>query len=132
MYLRTVSLFALIPLEKLLQFCSHQSILYLGHSVGDVVNVTLMKYAPLSSIPLWILHIQHSTIEAILAILLLRRDCQLRLLQSTVVGVILLQLLLVPGVMFFTGGSRVKHQALHASRTQLNQSMMTMGYCPTA
>jgi Ca2+:H+ antiporter len=132
MYLRTVSLFALIPLEKLLQFCSHQSMLYLGHSVGDVVNVTLMKYAPLSSIPLWILNIRHSTIEAILAILLLRRDCQLRLLQSTVVGVILLQLLLVPGVMFFTGGSRVKHQELHAGRTQLNQSMMTMGYSPTA
>jgi hypothetical protein len=38
-----VSFLALIPLEKLLQFCSHQSMLYLGHSVGDLVNITLMK-----------------------------------------------------------------------------------------
>lgn len=105
-----LSFLALIPLEKLLQFVSHQSMLYLGHSVGDLVNITLMN-----------------AIEAILAILLLRRDCELKLLQSTIIGVILLQLLLVPGVMFLAGGTRIKHQELHLSQTQLNQSMMTMG-----
>lgn len=105
-----LSFLALIPLEKLLQFCSHQSMLYLGHTVGDLVNITLMN-----------------SIEAVLAILLLKRDCSLKLLQGTIVGVILLQLLLVPGVAFVAGGSRRIHQELHASQTQLNQSMMTMG-----
>ncbi|CCA69872.1 probable VCX1-Vacuolar Ca++/H+ exchanger [Serendipita indica DSM 11827] len=105
-----LSFLALIPLEKLLQFCSKQSMLYLGHSIGDLVNVTLMN-----------------AVEAILAILLLKRDCKLKLLQGTIIGVIILQLLLVPGVAFVAGGSRRMQQELHASHTQLNQSMMTMG-----
>ncbi|PVF99418.1 hypothetical protein CPB86DRAFT_756905 [Serendipita vermifera] len=105
-----LSFLALIPLEKLLQFCSHQSMLYLGHTVGDLVNVTLMN-----------------AIEAILAILLLKKPNELRLLQGTIVGVTLLQLTLVPGVMFLAGGSRLVHQELHQTQNQLNQSMLTMG-----
>ncbi|KAG8776004.1 hypothetical protein FRC15_000195 [Serendipita sp. 397] len=105
-----LSFLALIPLEKLLQFGSKQSMLYLGSSIGDLVNVTLMN-----------------GIEAILAILLLKRECELKLLQSTIIGVTLLQLLLVPGCMFVAGGSRLIHQELHQTQTQLNQSMMTMG-----
>ncbi|KAG8833314.1 hypothetical protein FRC17_010959 [Serendipita sp. 399] len=110
-----LSFLALIPLEKLLQFGSRQSMLYLGSSVGDLVNVTLMN------------NISRSGIEAILAILLLKRRCDLKLLQSTIIGVTLLQLLLVPGCIFIAGGSRVVHQELHRSQTQLNQSLMTMG-----
>jgi Ca2+:H+ antiporter len=68
-----------------------------------------------------------SAIEAILAILLLKKPSEVRLLQGTIVGVTLLQLTLVPGVLFLAGGSRLVHQELHQTQNQLNQSMLTMG-----
>ena len=51
----------------------------------------------------------YSVIEATLAIILLNK-CELRLLQSTIIGVVILHLLLIPGVSFIIGGARVMHQ----------------------
>ncbi|KAG8833313.1 hypothetical protein FRC17_010958 [Serendipita sp. 399] len=105
-----LSFLALIPLEKILQFAAKQSVLYLGHTVGDLVTITAMN-----------------AVEAILAILLLLRGCELKLLQATITGVIILHLLLAPGVAFAAGGAHLSSQRLHESQTQMNQTMMTMG-----
>ncbi|KAG8838140.1 hypothetical protein FRC18_006173 [Serendipita sp. 400] len=105
-----LSFLALIPLEKLLQFAAKQSVLYLGHKIGDLVIITAMN-----------------AVEAILAILLLVRGCELKLLQATITGVIILHLLLAPGVAFAAGGAHLTSQRLHESTTQMNQTMMTMG-----
>ena len=52
---------------------------------------------------------------------------RLQLLHSTIVGVVVLHLLLVPGTAFVTGGARVNEQDLHPHSTELNHSLLTLG-----
>ncbi|KAH8830553.1 hypothetical protein DL96DRAFT_1785625 [Flagelloscypha sp. PMI_526] len=102
-------LLALMPLERLFEYGGEQMQHYLGKSLGDLLKITL-----------------NNAIEATLAIILLKK-CELRLMQSTVVGVIVLHLLLIPGVSFVVGGSRVVHQELNQHITELNHSLLTIG-----
>ncbi|KAJ7067992.1 hypothetical protein C8F01DRAFT_978869 [Mycena amicta] len=100
---------SIIPLEKLFDYCGEQMGFYLGEDLGELLIITL-----------------NNTVEATLAIILLKK-CELRLLQSTIIGVVVLHLLLVPGVAFVTGGARIVEQDLHPHLTQLNQSLLTIG-----
>jgi len=100
---------AIIPLEKLFDWGGEQMALYLGLTLGDLLIITL-----------------NNAVEATLAIILLRR-CELRVLQSTIVGVVILHLLLIPGTAFLIGGSKVWEQNLHPHVTQLNNSLLTVG-----
>ncbi|KAF8582412.1 hypothetical protein K439DRAFT_1413364 [Ramaria rubella] len=98
-----------IGLEGLLDFGGEQMSLYCGKELGDLITVTL-----------------NNTVEATLAIILLFR-CNLKLLQSTISGVVLLHLLFVPGVAFLAGGARIWHQNLQAHTTELNHTLLTIG-----
>ncbi|KAJ6539030.1 hypothetical protein B0H19DRAFT_1176789 [Mycena capillaripes] len=100
---------SIIPLEKLFDYGGEQMTFYLGADLGDLLVVTL-----------------NNTVEATLAIILLKK-CELKLLQSTIIGVVLLHLLLIPGVAFVTGGARVLEQDLHPHLTQLNHTLLTIG-----
>ncbi|KAH9170190.1 hypothetical protein EDB89DRAFT_2230745 [Lactarius sanguifluus] len=100
---------AIVPLEKLFDWGGEQMAMYLGKDLGDLVVVTL-----------------NNAVEATLAIILLFR-CELKLLQSTIAGVVLLHLLLIPGTAFFTGGARIWEQQLHPHRSQLNHTLLTVG-----
>ncbi|KAF9057456.1 hypothetical protein BJ165DRAFT_1334306 [Panaeolus papilionaceus] len=104
-----LSFFAVIPLEHLFDYGGEQMAYYLGKDFGDLLTVTL-----------------NNAVEATLAIILLKR-CELQLLKSTIVGVVILHLLLVPGAAFVTGGARVIQQDLHPHITQLNHSLLTLG-----
>ena len=71
---------------------------------------------------------------------------RLRLLQSTIVGeyfdykfarttrltrgagVVILHLLLIPGTAFLAGGAQVWEQNLHPHPTELNHSLLAVGY----
>lgn len=68
--------------------------------------------------------------EVILAIILLV-DCEIKLVQSTIIGVVLLQLLFVTGVGFLTGGTRAIEQELHTTAAQLNHTLLAMGVLAT-
>ncbi|KAF5370031.1 hypothetical protein D9758_001349 [Tetrapyrgos nigripes] len=105
----TLCFVSLIPLSKLLDFGGENLALYCGKEFGDLIIVTL-----------------NNAIEATLATFLLIK-WELRLLQSTVIGVVLLRLLLVPGISFIIGGSRVAAQELHPHLTELNRSLLTVG-----
>ncbi|TFL05497.1 hypothetical protein BDV98DRAFT_500213 [Pterulicium gracile] len=100
---------ALIPLENLFDYLGDQMSLFLGNDLGDLLIITL-----------------NNSVEAVLAIILLLK-CELKLLQSTIVGVIILHLLLVPGVAFVTGGAQMWEQNLHPHFSQLNHSLLTLG-----
>jgi len=100
---------SIVPLEKLFDYGGEQMAFYLGADLGDLLVVTL-----------------NNTVEATLAIILLKK-CELKLLQSTILGVVLLHLLLIPGVAFVTGGARVMEQDLHPHLTQLNHTLLTIG-----
>ncbi|KAF9224306.1 hypothetical protein BS17DRAFT_779615 [Gyrodon lividus] len=100
---------SIIPHEKLFDFYGEQMRLYLGKDIGDLLTITL-----------------NNVVEVTLAIILLTK-CQLKLLQSTITGVVLLHLLLVPGAAFLTGGARIWEQDLHPAHTQLNHTLLTVG-----
>lgn len=104
-----VSFVAIIPLENISEFGGEQLALYCGESIGDLIIITL-----------------HNIVEAVLALILLVK-CELKLLQSTVIGVVLLHCLLVPGTAFLTGGTKLWAQQLKPQVTQLNQSLLTIG-----
>ena len=46
---------------------------------------------------------------------------------ESILGVVLLHLLLVPGTSFLVGGARVWEQKLHPHRSQLNLTLLTVG-----
>ncbi|RPD56827.1 hypothetical protein L226DRAFT_469043 [Lentinus tigrinus ALCF2SS1-7] len=104
---------AIIPLEGMFDWGGEQMFLYLGKDLGDLLVVTL-----------------NNAVEAVLAIILLRK-CDLRLLQATVVGVVILHLLLIPGTAFLVGGSQVRHQTLHPHHTDMNHSLLMIGVLAT-
>ncbi|KAG2336667.1 hypothetical protein BDR05DRAFT_896393 [Suillus weaverae] len=100
---------AIIPHECLFDYCGEQMALYLGKDFGDLVTITL-----------------NNAIEVTLAIMLLLK-CELKLLQSTITGVVLLHLLLVPGAAFMIGGAQIWEQDLHPVHNQLNHTLLTVG-----
>ncbi|KAJ7228974.1 hypothetical protein GGX14DRAFT_344883 [Mycena pura] len=100
---------ALIPLSKLLDYGGENLALYCRKDIGDLIIVTL-----------------NNAIQAILSIVLLAH-CQLKLVQSTIVGVILLRLLLVPACALITGGARIAAQELHPHLATLNEALLTIG-----
>ncbi|THH13160.1 hypothetical protein EW146_g7031 [Bondarzewia mesenterica] len=100
---------SIIPLEKLFDWGGEQLALYCGVDIGDLIVITL-----------------NNAVEATLAIILLLK-CELKLLQSTIAGVVLLHLLLVPGTAFLIGGARIWEQKLQPTRTQLNHTLLTLG-----
>ncbi|TFY69958.1 hypothetical protein EVG20_g2922 [Dentipellis fragilis] len=104
-----LSFFAIMPLEKLFDWGGEQLALFCGEDLGDLIIVTL-----------------NNAVEATLAIILLVK-CELKLLQSTIAGVALLHLLLIPGTSFLVGGARVLEQTLHPHRSQLNHTLLTIG-----
>ncbi|TBU27140.1 hypothetical protein BD309DRAFT_872768 [Dichomitus squalens] len=104
---------AIIPLEGIFDWGGEQMALYLGKDLGDLVVVTL-----------------NNAVEAALAIVLLIK-CELRLLQATIAGVVLLHLLLIPGVAFLVGGTEVRHQTLHPHQTDMNHSLLMIGVLAT-
>ncbi|ESK93746.1 sodium calcium [Moniliophthora roreri MCA 2997] len=105
----TFSFLAIVPLQRLLDYGGKQMAYYVGKDVGDLLVVTLSN-----------------AVEATLAIILLIK-CEIKLLQSTIIGVIMLHLLLVPGTSFITGGARIAQQDLHPHLTQLNHTLLLLG-----
>jgi len=100
---------SIVALEKIFEWGGEQLALYCGPDLGDLIVITL-----------------NNIVEATLAIILLIR-CELKLVQSTITGVVLLHLLLVPGTAFLTGGARIWEQKLHPHRSQLNLTLLTVG-----
>ncbi|GLB33484.1 putative Ca(2) cation antiporter (CaCA) (TC 2.A.19) family protein [Lyophyllum shimeji] len=105
----TFCFLALVPLEWLFDWGGEQLALYLGTQAGDLVVITL-----------------NNVVEATLSIILLSK-CELKLLQATVVGVVILHLLLIPGAAFITGGAMIMHQDLHPHLVQLNHTLLMVG-----
>ena len=93
-------------LENVFDVAGEQLALHCGKLLGGIITTTLKN-----------------VVEATLAIILLIR-CELRLLHSTVVGVVLLHLLLVPGTSFLTGGSHHWQQKLDPHRARLNHMLL--------
>jgi len=99
---------AIIPLAKLLAFATDELSMRVGQTLAGLLNATL-----------------GNAVELIVAIIALTQ-CQLHIVQSSLVGSILSNLLLVLGMCFFAGGTRFSEQGFGMSATQLNSSLLTI------
>ncbi|KAH9945253.1 calcium/proton exchanger [Epithele typhae] len=99
---------AIIPLAKLLAFATDELSMRVGQTLAGLLNATL-----------------GNAVELIVAIIALAK-CQLAIVQSSLVGSILSNLLLVLGMCFFAGGTRFSEQGFGVSVTQLNSSLLTI------
>ncbi|THV03210.1 calcium/proton exchanger [Dendrothele bispora CBS 962.96] len=102
------SFLAIIPLAKLLAFATDELSMRVGQTLAGLLNATL-----------------GNAVELIVAIIALTQ-CKLQLVQSSLVGSILSNLLLVLGMCFFAGGVRFSEQGFGAVATQLNSSLLTI------
>lgn len=102
------SFLALIPLARLLAFATEELSLRLGITLACLLNSTL-----------------RNAVELIVAIIALVK-CELHVVQASLIGTILSNLLLVLGMCFFTGGTRFSEQGFGMSATQLNSSLLTL------
>ncbi|KZT73155.1 calcium/proton exchanger [Daedalea quercina L-15889] len=92
------SFLAIIPLAKLLAFATDELSLRVGQTLAGLLNATL-----------------GNAVELIVAVV-----------QSSLVGSILSNLLLVLGMCFFAGGVKFSEQGFGQSATQLNSSLLTI------
>jgi len=102
------SFLAIIPLAKLLGFATEELSLRVGQTLAGLLNATL-----------------GNAVELIVAIIALVK-CELRIVQSSLVGSILSNLLLVLGMCFFAGGVKYQEQGFGTSASQLNSSLLTI------
>lgn len=102
------SFLAIIPLAKLLAFATEELSLRVGQTLAGLMNATL-----------------GNAVELIVAIIALVQ-CQLTVVQSSLVGSILSNLLLVLGMCFFAGGTRFSEQGFGASAAQINSSLLIL------
>ncbi|KAG2130002.1 calcium/proton exchanger [Suillus cothurnatus] len=99
---------AIIPLAKLLAFATDELSLRVGQTLAGLLNATL-----------------GNAVELIVSIIALAK-CQLTIVQSSLVGSILSDILLVLGMSFFAGGLRFSEQGFGQSAVQLNSSLLTI------
>ncbi|KAJ7363973.1 Calcium/proton exchanger [Mycena albidolilacea] len=102
------SFLAIIPLAKLLAFATDELSMRVGQTLAGLLNATL-----------------GNAVELIVAIIALTK-CELQVVQSSLLGSILSNLLLVLGMCFFAGGIKYSEQGFGASATQLNSSLLTI------
>ncbi|KLO13483.1 calcium/proton exchanger [Schizopora paradoxa] len=102
------SFLAIIPLAKLLAIATDELSMRVGQTMAGLLNATL-----------------GNAVELIVAIIAIVK-CELQITQSSLVGSILSNLLLVLGMCFFAGGMKYSEQGFGASATQINASLLTI------
>lgn len=102
------SFLAIIPLAKLLAFATDELSLRVGQTLAGLLNATL-----------------GNAVELIVSIIALLK-CELSIVQSSLVGSILSNLLLVLGMCFFAGGLRFSEQGFGSAAAQLNSSLLSI------
>lgn len=102
------SFLAIIPLAKLLAFATDELSMRVGQTLAGLMNATL-----------------GNAVELIVSIIALTK-CELQIVQSSLVGSILSNLLLVLGMCFFAGGLRFSEQGFGHVAAQLNSTLLTV------
>ncbi|KAH8928154.1 calcium/proton exchanger [Atractiella rhizophila] len=102
------SFFGIIPLASLLGFGTEELTMRVGPTIGGLVNATL-----------------GNVVELIVAILALVK-CELRIVQSSLLGSILSNILLVLGCCLFLGGARFSELYFKVGAAQLNGTILFM------
>lgn len=102
------SFLAIMPLAQLLSYGTEEIALRVGQTLGGLINATL-----------------GNAVELIVAIIALFH-CELTIVQTSLIGSVLSNLLLVLGTCFFVGGLRFKEQEFKQTAAQLNSGLLAM------
>ncbi|KAJ7650227.1 Sodium/calcium exchanger protein-domain-containing protein [Roridomyces roridus] len=102
------SVLSLIPLVKFHEISTRELALRIGGSKTGLVAATMSNL-----------------IETVVAISALRK-CELRVVQSSLIGSMLSKLLLVLGLCLFAGGVRFSEQDFDTTATQLHSSLLSL------
>ncbi|KAI5829927.1 hypothetical protein K523DRAFT_273327 [Schizophyllum commune Tattone D] len=102
------ALLGIIPLAGMLGHGTETVALYTGDALGGLINASL-----------------GNATEFIIAILLLVK-CEIRVVQASLLGGLLSNLLLVTGMAFIVGGIRFSEQEFRQTAAQLNTSLLTL------
>ncbi|RIA93029.1 Ca2+/H+ antiporter [Glomus cerebriforme] len=99
---------AIIPLAKLLGFATEDISMRVGQTIGGLLNATF-----------------GNAVELIVAIIALK-DGQIRVVQASILGSIISNLLLVLGMCFVAGGFYYKEQKFNQTAAQTSSSLMAL------
>ncbi|KAF9453413.1 hypothetical protein P691DRAFT_658565 [Macrolepiota fuliginosa MF-IS2] len=102
------SFFAIIPLAKLLGFATEELAQRVGSTLAGLLNATL------------------GNAYVLIIVIIALAKCELRIVQSSMVGSIISNLLLVLGMYFFVGGFKYPEQGFGIGISQLNSSLLTL------
>ncbi|KDN41874.1 calcium/proton exchanger [Tilletiaria anomala UBC 951] len=100
--------FAIIPLAQMLSLGTEEIALRVGETLGGLMNATL-----------------GNAVELIVAIIALF-NCELTIVQTSLIGSVLSNVLLVLGMCFFAGGLRYSEQTFQVTAAQINSSLLVM------
>ncbi|KAK4183128.1 putative calcium transporter [Podospora australis] len=103
-----VNAVAIIPLAGLLSHATESVACRMGDTVGALMNVTF-----------------GNAVELIIFIIALVKD-QIRIVQASLVGSILANVLLILGMCFLLGGLRFREQIYNSTVTQINSSLLAL------
>ncbi|KAJ2812581.1 hypothetical protein H4S07_001298 [Coemansia furcata] len=103
-----INFFAIIPLAKILGYATEQLALHLGEAMGGLLNATF-----------------GNAVELLVGILALVKG-EIEIVQTSLVGSILSNLLLVGGFCFFCGGIKNNEQIFNAHAAQSYGSLLAM------
>ncbi|KAJ2670325.1 hypothetical protein IWW42_004027 [Coemansia sp. RSA 1085] len=108
-----LNFFAIVPLAKILGYATEQMSLHLGDVLGGLINATL-----------------GNVVELLLGILALVKG-QVEIVQTSLVGSIIANLLLVSGSCFFFGGLKNNEQVFNTHAAQSYGSLLAMAILST-
>ncbi|KAK0548368.1 hypothetical protein OC846_004498 [Tilletia horrida] len=100
------SFLAIMPLAALLAFGTEEIAMRVGQTLGGLINATL-----------------GNAVELIVAIISLFQ-CEITIVQTSLVGSVLSNILLVLGCCFFAGGLKYREQEFKMTAAQLNSSLL--------
>ncbi|KAF9485205.1 hypothetical protein BDN70DRAFT_871602 [Pholiota conissans] len=104
----SLCILALIPLVRLHDLSTRELATRIGGSKTGLLNGSMSNF-----------------VEIVVAISALRK-CELKVVQSTLIGSMLSKLLLVLGLCFFAGGVRFSEQGFDATATQVHSSLLSL------
>jgi Ca2+:H+ antiporter len=104
----TLNFFAIVPLASLLSFATEELAATLGQSLGGLMNATF-----------------GNAVELIVSIIALKQG-QIRVVQASMLGSILSNILLVLGCCFFVGGLRYREQSFNSTVASTMSSLMAV------
>ncbi|KIW73786.1 calcium/proton exchanger, variant 2 [Phialophora macrospora] len=99
---------AIIPLAALLAFATEELAVPLGQTIGGLLNATF-----------------GNAVELIVSIIALQKN-EIRIVQASMLGSILSNILLVLGCCFFVGGLRYQEQSFNSTVASTMSSLMTV------